>query len=187
MIIVGFFWLIMALYTVVQRNSDIYNDDYDTYDYKDDVPMAITTRKTSSIQQLASPIPPKHQPYMSPTAPHHHSYIANHSGAPMMADHNNSSNYYYQHQQPQMYDTNNDYNDEYYLNPVQEEQMNNNHNNMGFIPQHTQGGVVVDDGYERSRKVSKTFLEEDFNRVNNNSSNGSVQPPHSYDGYNRPN
>ncbi|CAO3611421.1 unnamed protein product [Mucor hiemalis] len=178
MIVVGFFWLILALYTVVQRNSDVYNEDYDAYDYKDDVPMA-TTRKSSSIQHVASPVPPKHLPYMSPTTPHHHSFVAN-----------NSPEFYYQQQQQQpMYDTNNDYNNEYYLNPVQEEHMNNNsHHNMAYAQ------PVINDpnnnGYERSRKVSKTFLDEEFSHhshSNNNNSNispsGSVQPPHSYDGY----
>lgn len=178
MIVIGFFWLLMALYTVVQRNSDVYDEDYDAYDYKDDVPMA-TTRKSSSIQHVASPVPPNHHPYMSPTTPHHHSFVAN-----------NSPEYYYQQQTQQqpVYDTSNDYNNDYYLNPVQEEHMNNNsHHSMV----HSQ--PVISDpnnaGYERSRKVSKTFLDEEFSQrshSNNNSNispSGSVQPPHSYDGY----
>lgn len=175
MIVVGFFWLLMALYTVVQRNSDIYNEDYDPYDYKDDVPMATTTtRKTSSIQHLASP-PPNQQPYMSPTTPHHHSFVGvNNTGSPIITD---NTNYYYQQQQHQLYDNNNDY----YLNPVQEEHLNNNsHHSMVYHD------AVMDPaaGYERSRKVSKTFLEEEFNR---NNSGSTVQPPHSYDGGYKPN
>lgn len=42
-IVVGAFWLILAIYVYAQSSSDIYDNDYDMYDYKDDVPMAVPT------------------------------------------------------------------------------------------------------------------------------------------------
>lgn len=173
MIVVGFFWLLLALYTIVQRDSDVYNEDYDTYDYKEDVPMA--KRTPSSIQHL--PVPPKHQsqqPYISPTVPHHHQ-----SYTPPVQN----NGYYYHQQQPQVYDTTNDYNNDYYLNPVQEEHMNNNVNYQQNDP------LVNNVGYERSRKISKTYLDEEHPPINhsNISPSESVQPPHSYDGLVRSN
>lgn len=39
MIIYGFFWLLLLLYLMVLKNSDLNEDDYDAYDYKNDVPM----------------------------------------------------------------------------------------------------------------------------------------------------
>ncbi|KAI8373555.1 hypothetical protein EDC96DRAFT_424027, partial [Choanephora cucurbitarum] len=41
-IIIGFLWLILALYSFILKNSEIYDEDYDTYDFKQDVPMANT-------------------------------------------------------------------------------------------------------------------------------------------------
>ena len=158
MIVTGFLWLLLALYSVVQRNSDIYNEDYDTYDYKEDVPMA--ARNSSSIQQ------PQHPPYMSPTTPHHHVY----NNTPPV---DNNQAYYYQ-QQP-MYDTNNDYNNEYYLNPVQEEHLNNHSH-----PSQATAALEADNGYERSRKTSKTYLEDEITHHPVPNKSSPVQPPHSY-------
>jgi hypothetical protein len=33
-------WLLLGLFTLVQPNSDFYDEDYDSYDFKNDVPMA---------------------------------------------------------------------------------------------------------------------------------------------------
>ncbi|KAG2207003.1 hypothetical protein INT47_008472, partial [Mucor saturninus] len=170
-IVVGFFWLLLALYTLIQRNSDVYNEDYDAYDYKEDVPMAI--RPPSSVQHL--PSPPKHQShggYTSPILPQQQQQQQHHHQSYTPPVQNNG--YYYHQQQPQTYDTSNDYNNDYYLNPVQEEHMN-----MGYR-QHD--SLVNNGGYERSRKVSKTYVEEIPANYSNISPSESVQPPHSYDG-----
>ncbi|KAI8375974.1 uncharacterized protein BYT42DRAFT_572957 [Radiomyces spectabilis] len=52
-IVTAFLWLLLAIYTFVQSSSDIYESDYDGYDYKLDVPMAVTS----------SPVPPKAEIY----------------------------------------------------------------------------------------------------------------------------
>ncbi|GAA5810494.1 hypothetical protein MFLAVUS_003916 [Mucor flavus] len=141
-IVVGFFWLLLALYTIVQRNSDIYDQDYDTYDYKQDVPM-VTVKQTSPIKtQMDVPVPPKHQSF-SPVQQHHQ-----------------QQQYYYP--QSPVYDNNEYYN----MNPLREEHIN-------YQPQPHLMYHQQEEGFERSRKLSKTYLEE---------SNISSQPPHSYDG-----
>ncbi|KAF7727227.1 hypothetical protein EC973_007839 [Apophysomyces ossiformis] len=42
LLVSAFFWLLLAFYTFAQSSSDIYDDDYDAYDFKADVPMAIS-------------------------------------------------------------------------------------------------------------------------------------------------
>lgn len=147
-IVVGFFWLLLALYTIVQRNSDIYDQDYDTYDYKQDVPMV---KQTPSLQhQMDVPVPPKHQSF---------SPVQQHQSFSPVQQHQQQQQYYYP--QSPVYDNN-----EYYMNPLQEEHMNYQpHQQLMYQPQ--------EEGFERARKLSKTYLEE---------SNISSQPPHSYDG-----
>lgn len=39
-VILGFLWLLLLLYTALQRSSSIYSAWVDNYDYKQDVPMA---------------------------------------------------------------------------------------------------------------------------------------------------
>ncbi|KAI9023787.1 hypothetical protein CLU79DRAFT_117568 [Phycomyces nitens] len=36
-------WIILFIYTVAQKKSDIYYENYDSYDFKSDVPMAISS------------------------------------------------------------------------------------------------------------------------------------------------
>lgn len=127
-------------------------------------------RPPSSVQYLPSPPKQQSQTYMSPTLPHHHQ-----SYTPPVQN----NGYYYHQQQPQMYDTSNDYNNDYYLNPVQEEHMNMNY--------HQKDPLVTNGGYERSRKISKTYIEELHTNHSNISPSESVQPPHSYDGLDRNN
>lgn len=158
-IIVGFMWLVLALYTIIIRNSDMYHDDYDAYDYKEDVPMA-QRRASSSINKQQSVIynnSSNNNQFVPPPAPNTPAH---------------QQEAYYYETRPQQYDSGN-LNPDYYLNPVQEEHQN--HSN------HYVAGAG--EGFERSRKTSKTFLEElSPNHSNITPSNDSVQPPHSYDG-----
>lgn len=132
-IVVGFFWLLLALYTIVQRNSDIYDQDYDTYDYKQDVPM-VMVKETSPIKtQMDVPVPPKHQSF-SPVQQHH--------------QHQQQQQQYYYPQSP-VYDNNEYYN----MNPLREE-------HMSYQPQQHLMYHQQEEGFERSRKLSKTYLEE---------------------------
>lgn len=156
-IVVGFFWLILGLYTIVQRNSDIYDQDYDSYDYKQDVPMV--NQLNSPIQQhMDVPISPTRRsfsPIQPVNSPSHYPYHPS-SFSPVQ-------------QQPYYYPQQQGYDDEYYVNPLQEEHINlNYHQQQKMYPQY-------EEGHERSRRLSKTFVEED-------DSNISSQPPHSYDG-----
>lgn len=41
MVIYGFFWLLSVLYFMILKKSDLNEDDYDIYDYKNDVPMVM--------------------------------------------------------------------------------------------------------------------------------------------------
>lgn len=42
-ILIGFFWLLLCLFVFVFKTSDFYRkEDYDVYDFKEDVPMAST-------------------------------------------------------------------------------------------------------------------------------------------------
>lgn len=60
-IVVAAFWLILAIYVYAQSSSDIYDNDFDVYDYKDDVPMAVTTppmqTKTDTAQEYHASSP----------------------------------------------------------------------------------------------------------------------------------
>lgn len=42
-LVVAVFWLFLVIFVFLQKASDIYDDDYDMYDFKDDVPMAVTS------------------------------------------------------------------------------------------------------------------------------------------------
>lgn len=47
MVIYGFFWLLLVLYLFILKRSDLNNDDYDIYDYKNDVPMVNEPQTTT--------------------------------------------------------------------------------------------------------------------------------------------
>lgn len=181
MIATGFMWLVLALYSIISRNSDVYNDEYDDYDYKEDVPMA--------AQRSTSPVISKQQPqqqsyFVPPVATA--AATSSHNSTPPIPQHQQPEEAYYYQARPQQYDSSN-LNPEYYLqnNPIQEEDQNNQYAyNVG-------GGG--DDAFERSRKTSKTFLEgergEELGGATANHSSGispaessSVQPPHLYGG-----
>lgn len=61
-IVIAGFWLILAFYVFAQSTSDIYDDDYDMYDFKDDVPMAVTTTRTQEAEtyHASSPATPNY-------------------------------------------------------------------------------------------------------------------------------
>ncbi|KAI8077354.1 uncharacterized protein B0P05DRAFT_128897 [Gilbertella persicaria] len=137
MVIVGFFWLILLLYTSVLKNAEIYHEDYDTYDFKEDVPMTNTSHHASFMARSSIPsvvpVPPRHRYdntfMVSPTVP-------------LPVSSSNQENYYY----------------------------------SPYAPTHPQENGAFVEGYQRPRKMSKTYLEED-----NIVRSGSVQltPPHS--------
>ncbi|KAI7849315.1 hypothetical protein BDC45DRAFT_278367 [Circinella umbellata] len=62
-LIVAAFWLFLVIFVYAQKSSDIYDDDYDVYDFKEDVPMAVTSNKNESAYHASSPTsnPPQQQ------------------------------------------------------------------------------------------------------------------------------
>jgi hypothetical protein len=170
MVVVGFFWFLFALYTVILKNSSVYDEDYDEYDFKEDVPMASTSQSPITHQQS---LQPNHQQPMS-----HYSYHSE----PTYASQKQEINYYPTQQQQPMYD---DYQD-YYHNPSQEQQMNSSHPSNGSqgggVPM-VNGAIAINDGFERSRKISKTYLgDEDQGHVARMSPmNSPIQSPHAYE------
>lgn len=40
-IVLAFLWIVLAFYVFIQTRKDIYENDYDSYDFKADVPMAM--------------------------------------------------------------------------------------------------------------------------------------------------
>ncbi|KAI8385756.1 hypothetical protein BD560DRAFT_384256 [Blakeslea trispora] len=72
----GFFWFMLALVVFILKSPEIYDEDYDTYDFKEDVPMANEQPLMQSSIHSTRPIPPQHyympnkDTYMmSPTVP----------------------------------------------------------------------------------------------------------------------
>ncbi|KAI8145019.1 hypothetical protein BJV82DRAFT_604575 [Fennellomyces sp. T-0311] len=54
-ILVAAFWLFLVIFVYAQKSSDIYDDDYDVYDFKEDVPMAVTSSKNEPTYHASSP------------------------------------------------------------------------------------------------------------------------------------
>ncbi|KAL7310378.1 hypothetical protein PS15m_009889 [Mucor circinelloides] len=167
MVIVGFLWLLLGLYALILKNSDVYSEDYDTYDFKDDVPMAKTATNTTAVGRSSSiPEPPKHTSMMSPYMIPHRDF-ANQS----------QETYYYSTQGTPAYDYNNS---DIYMNsmPVEDHSL---YKATSPLQQQYQSPA---NGFERQRKVSKTYLEEEDGELAppSASAHSPEQPPHSYDG-----
>ncbi|KAI9493123.1 hypothetical protein BDB00DRAFT_824496 [Zychaea mexicana] len=54
-ILIAAFWLFLIIFVYAQKSSDIYDDDYDVYDFKEDVPMAVTSSKNEPAYHASSP------------------------------------------------------------------------------------------------------------------------------------
>ncbi|EPB82290.1 hypothetical protein HMPREF1544_10970 [Mucor circinelloides 1006PhL] len=167
MVIVGFLWLLLGLYALILKNSDVYSEDYDTYDFKDDVPMAKTATDTTAVGRSSGiPEPPKHTSMMSPYMIPHRDF-ANQS----------QETYYYSTQGTPVYDYNNS---DIYMNsmPVEDHSL---YKATSPLQQQYQSPA---NGFERQRKVSKTYLEEEDGELAppSASAHSQEQPPHSYDG-----
>lgn len=167
MVIVGFLWLLLGLYALILKNSDVYSEDYDTYDFKDDVPMAKTATDTTAVGRSSGiPEPPKHTSMMSPYMIPHRDF-ANQS----------QETYYYSTQGTPVYDYNNS---DMYMNsmPVEDHSL---YKATSPLQQQYQSPA---NGFERQRKVSKTYLEEEDGELAppSASAHSQEQPPHSYDG-----
>lgn len=54
-LLIAAFWLLLAIYVYAQKSSDIYDDDYDVYDFKEDVPMAVTSPTAQHDYHASSP------------------------------------------------------------------------------------------------------------------------------------
>jgi hypothetical protein len=168
MVVVGFLWLLLALYAFILKNSDIYSEDYDTYDFKDDVPMAKTVTDATAVGGNSGiPEPPKHNSMINPYMIPHRDY-ANQS----------QETYYYSTQGTPAYDYNNT---DVYMNsmPVEDHNLYKATSPLQQYPAN---------GFERQRKVSKTYIEEEENELPPPSTTQSAdisvqQPPHSYDGH----
>lgn len=181
MIVVGFFWLLLALYTFVLKDSDVYAEDYDAYDFKDDVPMAKTTTNSTALGGSGIyETPPHNNPTRNPYNMIPHRDYANQS----------QETYYYSTQGTPVYDYNNS---EVYMNPMPVE---DHYAYKATSPLQQQHNPM--NGFERQRKVSKTYLGDDEQNglppSNNNNNNNTTttktaidspeqEPPHSYDGY----
>lgn len=167
MVVVGFLWLLLALYAFILKNSDIYSEDYDTYDFKDDVPMAKTVTDTTAVGGSSGiPEPPKHNSMMNPYMIPHRDY-ANQS----------QETYYYSTQGTPAYDYNNR---DVYRNsmPVEDQNLYKPTSPLQQYPAN---------GFERQRKVSKTYIEEENElpppSTTQSADSSAQQPPHSYDGH----
>lgn len=168
MVIVGFLWLLLGLYTLILKNSDVYAEDYDTYDFKDDVPMAkMATDSTAVGRSSGIPEPPKHTSMMSPYMIPHRDF-ANQS----------QETYYYSTQGTPVYDYNNS---DIYMNPVEDHHLYKATSPLQQQQQHQSPA----NGFERQRKVSKTYLEEEEQELtpHSASAHSGEQPPHAYDGH----
>lgn len=64
-IILAFLWLCMALLVWILRNSSFYDDDYDVYDYKADVPMMTPSPRPGFVE-------PNYYSYQQPIYNHPH-------------------------------------------------------------------------------------------------------------------
>ncbi|KAG0170047.1 hypothetical protein DFQ28_002636 [Apophysomyces sp. BC1034] len=63
-------WFVLAVYTFTQSSSDIYDDDYDAYDFKADVPMALTPPSAMHKTQVYEPgTPTSYSPSPAPLQP----------------------------------------------------------------------------------------------------------------------
>lgn len=87
----------------------------------------------------------------------------------------------HQQQQQEMYDYN------YHQSPLQETQQSNsvllNNSSQNGIPAEMNGAIAANDGFERSRKVSKTYIGDDGQEYSAEMSpmTPTSQPPHSYE------
>ncbi|CAO3628042.1 unnamed protein product [Cunninghamella blakesleeana] len=63
-IVIAVIWILLSFYVFIQQRSDIYNEEYEVYDFKSDIPMAITSNSPiihhQQQKQTPSPIVPPH-------------------------------------------------------------------------------------------------------------------------------
>lgn len=66
MVITGFLWLVLAIYSVMTRDSDVYRDEFDDYtNYRENVPMVHTGTSSPATDKQQQP----HQNYFVPSKP----------------------------------------------------------------------------------------------------------------------
>ncbi|KAI9304620.1 hypothetical protein BJ944DRAFT_266582 [Cunninghamella echinulata] len=138
-IVLAVFWIILSFFVFIQQRSDIYEEEYEVYDFKNDIPMAITSN-SPIIKQQPSPAlspPPSHaintntmnqEVYYDPQpTPNYFDYGYQYhqqqkqyhqQQQQAIMDHpsNNSNNYYYQQQQQQYIDNSSNYSPSPYKN-----------------------------------------------------------------------
>jgi hypothetical protein len=171
MVVVGFVWFVFLLYTMILRNSSVYDEDYDDYDFKKDVPMVISQTPVTPQQ----PAPPKAESMSHYSYHNEPSYLNQKQEINYYSNQKQESDYYMtqplqQQQQEAKYYTTQplqqqqqtyDYTaHEYYYNPLQEEQMNHSHPSSGSqdgAPPAIHGAAPTYDEFGRSRNVSKTY------------------------------
>ncbi|KAI9277067.1 hypothetical protein BDA99DRAFT_494797 [Phascolomyces articulosus] len=61
-ILIAAFWLFLIIFVYAQKSSDIYDDDYDVYDFKEDVPMAVASKNEQQTYHASSPTSNPAQP-----------------------------------------------------------------------------------------------------------------------------
>ncbi|CEP08583.1 hypothetical protein [Parasitella parasitica] len=179
MIIVGFLWFLLALYAFILRTADVYSEDYDTYDFKDDVPMVKSATDVTALGSNAGvPEVPKHGSMMNPYIIPHHGYV-----------NQSQETHYYPTQGAHGYDYNNSGSD-VYRNTTSIE----NQNYYTASPLQQQQQQTPDSAFIRPRRLSKTYIEEadedgsdqafQSNAATTQATGSSVQQsPHSYESH----